>query len=445
MGKGIPAKLSPIIIGALVLGLSAVVMVAVLRRAPRETFLPPPPTVTPQMVNPWKEAARRAEEDRGEPTGRKAQVSVPDELKHYSDRRRFLAVQVAEWREQSYDVPHDFAELVALIRRDKLTEMEPFGKDYILYGVGAHASDEPFTHFDQASGEEIALFASYSDFQKEDERLAASVKELQARVEGLKKELSKLGRREREKRAALNAQVNEGRKALKSVEGKRKLLASFYKDAKKRDYVLSEHKALSEFAADFAGKAYDLNNPADRKRLKVRLLSFIRPEARETILEIARSYSDKFDRPLPITSLVRTERYQQELSETNPNATRIGVPPHTTGLAFDIYYRYMTGEEQDFVMAEVARLKSAGRLEALRETRDHIHVFAFPDGEPPAESLIAQSLGQVGPARAAKKAEPRRAAAGKSRGAKVAKSKKSSKSSKSARVAKSRSRRGGRT
>jgi hypothetical protein len=440
MGKWAGSKLSAAIIGVLILISSAAILFAVLRRAPKETFLPPPPTVTPQMVNPWKEAARKAEEDRGEPTGRKAQVEVPAELKHYSDRRRFLAVQVAEWREQKYDVPHDFAELVALIRRDQLIEMEPFDKDYILYGVGAHASDEPFTHFDRASGEDIALFATYNDFQKEDEQLAASVKEIQARAAGLEKDLSKTGRRERDKRASITAQLKEARKLLKSAEEKRKLLASFYKEPKRRDFILSEYKALAEFAANFSGKAYDLTVPADRKQLKVRLLSFVRPEAKEAILEIARLYSDKFDRPLPITSLVRTERYQQELSESNPNATRINVPPHTTGLAFDIYYRYMTGEEQDFLMSEIARLKAAGRLEALRETRDHIHVFAFPDGEPPAESLIAQAAGQLGPSRGAKQASPKRASArSKSKGARVAKSKKSSKSTKATRASKARS------
>ncbi|HEU4390951.1 MAG TPA: DUF5715 family protein, partial [Blastocatellia bacterium] len=120
-----------------------------------------------------------------------------------------------------------------------------------------------------------------------------------------------------------------------------------------------------------------------------RLLSFSRPEAQQVIQEIAKAYGEQFNRPLPITSLVRTEQYQRHLSETNRNAARNAVPPHTTGQAFDIYYYFMNAAEQDFLMQEIARLKAEGRVEALRESRDNIHVFAFATGRPPAESLIA--------------------------------------------------------
>ena len=109
--------------------------------------------------------------------------------------------------------------------------------------------------------------------------------------------------------------------------------------------------------------------------------------------EIAASYHEKFDRPLPITSLIRPDEYQHLLSKTNPNATRIQTPPHSTGLAFDILYRYMTAGEQAHVMGHLARLKDDGRIEVLRENRDHYHVFAFIDGARPAEGLIAAVLG----------------------------------------------------
>jgi len=55
-------------------------------------------------------------------------------------------------------------------------------------------------------------------------------------------------------------------------------------------------------------------------------------------------------------------------------------------------YKFMTATEQEELMADIARLEDAGRLEALRENRDHMHVFAFADGQRPQESLIAQSL-----------------------------------------------------
>src|SRR5918912_163183 len=55
-------------------------------------------------------ALLRVEEDRGQPVGNKADIEVPAELKLYKDTRRFLAIQVAEAREQKYEIPEDFAD-----------------------------------------------------------------------------------------------------------------------------------------------------------------------------------------------------------------------------------------------------------------------------------------------------------------------------------------------
>jgi hypothetical protein len=59
-----------------------------------------------------------------------------------------------------------------------------------------------------------------------------------------------------------------------------------------------------------------------------------------------------------------------------------------------VYYRYMTAEEQEFVMSEIARLERAGRVEALRELRDHYHVFVFDEGRPPAAESVDKVLGK---------------------------------------------------
>jgi hypothetical protein len=74
----------------------------------------------------------------------------------------------------------------------------------------------------------------------------------------------------------------------------------------------------------------------------------------------------------------------------------IDAPPHSTGLAFDIDYRYMTAAEQNFLMAELARLKDAGRIEVLRERNANYHVFVFIDGVRPSDDLIAASLQDAG-------------------------------------------------
>lgn len=391
--------------GLMVFCLSAITLMGACRNSGKETAVAPPPTIEAPQVNPWKEAARKVEEDRGEPVGRKAQVETPAELKHYSDRRRFLAVQVAESHEQDYNLPHDYAELVQLIRQNQLVEMEPLREGYILYGVGANASDEPFTHYDGASGENIPLFANEGELNKEYDRLAEMAKEPQARVASLDSEIRKLTRRDRARRGTLAAEIAEARKSLAAINDKKKLLDSFYKNPDKRKALQAEYRTLSELAANFEGKSYDINDPASRRQMKVRLLSFIRPEARDVLLEIAHDYKEKFDRPLPVTSLVRPEQYQKRLSETNANATRISAPPHSTGLAFDVYYFYMTSAEQDYLMSVVAKLKDEGRVEALRENRNHIHIFAFADGQRPDERLISKEIAQVSSARPVKQIE----------------------------------------
>jgi len=72
------------------------------------------------------------------------------------------------------------------------------------------------------------------------------------------------------------------------------------------------------------------------------------------------------------------------------------MPPHSTGLAFDIDYRYMSVGEQNYLMAELARLKDAGRIEVIRERNANYHVFAFLEGVRPSDDLIAASLADAG-------------------------------------------------
>jgi hypothetical protein len=415
--------------------LSAMAIMWGCRNARKETAVQPPPTVEAPQVNPWKEAAQKVEEDRGEPTGRKAQVETPTELKHYSDRRRFLAVQVAESREQDYDLPHDYADLVRLIRSQQMVEMTPLGDDYILYGVGANATDEPFTHYDKSSGENIPLLENDGEFKKEYDRLGESAKAPQTLASNLESEIRKLPKRDRSRRRALSTELDAARKSVRAIEGRKKLLASFYKNPERLKTIQSEYRAVTELAANFGNKSYDINDPASRRQFKVRLLSFIRPEARDVLFEIARAYKEKFDRALPITSLVRPEQYQKHLGETNANATRISAPPHSTGLAFDVYYFYMTSAEQDYLMSLVAKLKDEGRIEALRENRNHIHIFAFPDGARPDESLIAREMNQVNGSKQGNRRESKNKPGNKEASSKKSAKAVSSKKAKSARLA----------
>ncbi|HEY0098824.1 MAG TPA: DUF5715 family protein [Pyrinomonadaceae bacterium] len=405
------------------------------RRDRRDAVMPVPVTVPPALVDPWRKAALEVEEDRGEPVGRQAKVEVPAQLKHYDNPRRFLGIQVAEWREQGLQTPHDFADLITLIRKGELVELPALGQDYILYGVGYSASDEPFTHYDKVAGKSVTLYATDAELEQEQDQIADSLKLLEENVTSLKNELKAAPKRDRALRTRLQSEVVENERAVKALRERKKLLDSFYRNDDARRLLAAEYETISTLARDFGGRAYDLQDATQRKALKVRLLSHLRPAALKVLEEVAKTYRDKFGRPLAVTSVVRPDEYQRLLRETNANATLIEVPPHTTGLAFDLYYRYMNAAEQTFIMSELARLQDQGRIEVLRENRDHYHVFAFADGRRPDEDLIEQTLnGEATAQRPAQKKEVKekvkekskekvreRGAAAKSKGSKAAK------------------------
>jgi len=156
------------------------------------------------------------------------------------------------------------------------------------------------------------------------------------------------------------------------------------------------YRSLQNLAKDFNGRSYDLNNPSDRYALKVNMLSSVRPEALKILEQVASAYHGQFNLPLTVSSLVRPEQYQHSLRRVNRNAVTIDAPPHSTGLAFDIDYRYMSVAEQNFVMRELAQLKTEGRIEVIRERSANFHVFAFIDGVRPPDDLIAASLEKAG-------------------------------------------------
>ena len=158
----------------------------------------------------------------------------------------------------------------------------------------------------------------------------------------------------------------------------------------------AEYEAIQKLAKNFNGRSFDLENPYDRHVLKINMLSTIRPQALKIIEQVSAAYHEKFDRPLPVSSLVRPEQYQHSLRRVNRNAVTIDTPPHSTGLAFDIDYRYMSVAEQNFLMNELARIKNEGRIEVIRERNANYHVFAFVNGTRPGDDLVSAALEKAG-------------------------------------------------
>lgn len=361
----------------------------------QDTLMPSLQTVEAAEIPAWERAAQKIKEDRGEPVGKQAKVEVPTQLRHYSDKKRFLAVQVAEWRKHQLETPRDYAELAGQIQKGELAELKPVSDSYILYGVGGRATGEPFTVFNRSSVKKSVALLDQAALDREYERIALSAVTLKSEIATLREELGELPKKERVQRKSLQAKIAGKEKTLKKETGEKELLDAHYGNPVERRRLFDEYAKIEALAKDFSGLKYDLEDANSRQQMKERMLRHLRPEAIRVMEEVAGSYRQKFDRPLPVSSLVRPHEYQNDLSKVNPNATRIAIPPHSTGLAFDIYNKYMTAEEQQYVMTELARLKDEALIEVLRENRDHFHVFAFIDGTRPGEKLIRQSLGDA--------------------------------------------------
>jgi hypothetical protein len=352
---------------------------------------------SPQTTDPdlWAWAVEKVKEDRGETGG--AGIEIPTQLRHYEDRYWFLATQVAEVEKFNVQSCQDFVDLAALLERGELVSLPAVTENYVLFGVGARVDDGAFTRYvhDHDIGQNIAI---YNDVELRDvyARLDSARLKLEVEISGLQKRLAAVKKAERTKQHELQKEMTAHQQELQANSDEKALLDRAYGQPGSGQALLRDYESLQAVAKNFAGRSYDLNDSNDRYALKVSMLSSIRPRALKVLEEVAKAYHDKFARPLPVSSLVRPEQYQQALRKVNRNAVLIDTPPHSTGLAFDIDYRYMSGEEQNFLMTELARLKDEGRIEVIRERTANYHVFAFVDGKRPSDELTTASLEEAG-------------------------------------------------
>lgn len=359
-------------------------------------------------MNRWTLAVQQVKADRGEPTGKQAKVEIPQQVRHYGDTRRFLAIQVAEVKEHGLHTPQDLVELGEMVAKGEMVSVPAASQEFVLLGVGANAGKNAFTRY--ISGKSVPVY-NESGLRREYQQIAEARSRREQEIATLKQEISGLGKKDKSKRAKLQTQVTAAQAAIKASNEDKELLDRFYNNADTREGLFSQYRSLEALSRNFRERDFNIEDDTARRDMKVRLLSSLRPEALKVLEEIAAAYFEKFQRPLPITSLVRPDEYQHALSKVNPNATKIETPPHSTGLAFDIYYRYMTAAEQAHVMDHLSKLKDAARIEVLRENRDHYHVFAFVDGNRPSERLIAASRSGNAAAPVAKAATVAKAAA----------------------------------
>ncbi len=89
----------------------------------------------------WKRSRRIAAESGN------ASIEIPDQLRHYDERRWFLATQVAEVKKLNLQPVQDFVDLAAMIQRGEMVPLPAVTDTYILYGVGARVDGDAFTRY----------------------------------------------------------------------------------------------------------------------------------------------------------------------------------------------------------------------------------------------------------------------------------------------------------
>lgn len=371
-------------------GVWAVLRFTPLRRlANQSTESPNPASARSADPDLWARSMEKVKEARSE-SGNVA-LEIPAQLRHYEDRHWFLATQVAEVKKFNVQPVQDFVDLAGMIQRGEMVSVPAVTDTYILFGVGARADNGAFTRWVDDHNIELHNDADLRDAYA---RLDSARSNLQKEISGLQNQLAALKKGSRAKE--LPKEIAARQQELKSNDEAKALLDQSYGSPESRQRLLGDYASLQTLASNFGGRSFNLDNANDRQAFKVNLLSSLRPQAMQMLEEVAKSYHDKFDRPLPVSSLVRPEQYQHVLRRFNRAAVLIDTPPHSTGLAFDIDYRYMNGAEQNFLMSELARLKDAGRIEVLRERNANYHVFAFLDGARPSDDLITASLQEAG-------------------------------------------------
>lgn len=288
----------------------------------------------------WKAALKKATEPRSGATGLNAagQIDIPAELR---SKPGFLAIQAATAIADGLKIPHDYAELAQFVQEKQYVELKLVGDGYVIYAVGGGASEGEFTHFLKETGRSVPLFRDSAAYQ-----------------------------------AGLQSAPNKD------------LTEQFYKSKQGFAVASSELDMLNQLAKGFNGKTFNLSAGNERKLYRRKILTLLRPTTLAFLEELGRIYQARFNRPLPVSSLVRTLEYQTELSKRNSAAAKNDIPPHTTGCAIDLSYKYMNAEEQNFLMAEIAKYEKMGRVEALRENNNCYHIFVFPSGHPPPASII---------------------------------------------------------
>lgn len=130
---------------------------------------------------------------------------------------------------------------------------------------------------------------------------------------------------------------------------------------------------------------------------------YCRPWTAKFLADLAKAHEAVFERPLIVSSAVRTVEYQRKLMRTNGNAAPAEgelVSPHLTGAAVDIAKKGLSRAEMAWMRKQLASLEAAGKIDVEEEFKQECFHITVYKSYAPAEKM--------GPATAAKPVASRR-------------------------------------
>src|SRR5215213_5809426 len=95
----------------------------------------------------WNVAVDRVKAERDASLG--GNLEIPPELKHYEERYWFLATQVAEIEKYGVHLCQDYFDLAGMIERREVVPLPAVTDNFILFGIGQRANEEPFEPFEE--------------------------------------------------------------------------------------------------------------------------------------------------------------------------------------------------------------------------------------------------------------------------------------------------------
>jgi hypothetical protein len=140
-----------------------------------------------------------------------------------------------------------------------------------------------------------------------------------------------------------------------------------------------------------SGRGYYIDERLGRNYDHRTVLVHARPWVLRFLKEEGSLFRAKFSGSrLKVSSLVRTEEYQQILTHSNVNAARGDDPetrsPHLTGAALDISKKGLSARQLAWLRQRLVTLQARGWIVGTEEMRTNtFHIFVTPDyGRTPA-------------------------------------------------------------